>query len=95
MKILYKKVGEAPTVMDVENELHVLQGLVDGYIETAPTPVSRVVIVCDEEGKLKGKRPNFVNEDLIVGDAFFVGIGRDDFIDLTEEQIAQIKKIYF
>lgn len=38
--------------------LEQLQGLVDGYIEMVPVYGSDWYIVCDEEGKLKGKEIN-------------------------------------
>ena len=58
MKILYKKPGEAPEIRDVANDLGALQDLVGGYIETVT--VGNVVIICNEEGKLKGMPLNFL-----------------------------------
>ena len=52
MKILYKKPGEAPEIRDVANDLEALQKLVGGYIETVTA--GDVVIICNEEGKMKG-----------------------------------------
>ena len=44
-------------IREVENELGALQGLVGGYLETYPFGVTddgrEVLVVCDEEGKLK------------------------------------------
>lgn len=44
----------------IENDLHALQEAVGGYIETVTIhgATRDIVIICDEEGRLKGKTPN-------------------------------------
>lgn len=57
-----------------------------------------VVILVDEDGKLKFREPNFYLAygayehiaDVIVGPAIFVGISRDSFRSLKEEEIREI-----
>ena len=86
MKIVVKKVGQTPEVREVENELHVFQEIVGGYIECFQI-FDDVLCVCDEEGKLKGLPINFVfGGDIIVGDVFFCAAGIDDFESLHEYQ---------
>ena len=95
MKVLYKKPGEAPEIREVENDLKPLQELVGGYIETVK--VGDVVIICNEEGKLKGLPINFfVNAngyiDAIVGPAIFCRSEGFDFTDIKDEDVKAIKE---
>lgn len=88
MRIVVKKVGQKPEVIEIENELHEMQEIVGGYIETFEFGFYNILCVCNEEGKLKGLLPNFIfNGDVIVGDVFFCSAGYDDFESLNDEQI--------
>ena len=94
MKIVVKKVGQMPEVREVENELHVLQEIVGGYIECFPI-FDNVVCVCNEEGKLKGLPINFVFDgDFIAGDVFFCATGIDDFESLSIYQTSVIMRVF-
>ena len=53
-----KKPGEAPYVDHIENELHTLQELVGGYIETV-TIATDLILICNEEGRLLNLPFNF------------------------------------
>ena len=75
---LIKRPGEIPRHVNVSNSLEALQKNVGGYIETvtlnSPLTHRNLVLICDEEGRLKGKPYNcnifgidFVGEILIVG----------------------------
>ena len=87
MKIIVKKAGQIPEVREVENELHVFQEIVGGYIECFPI-FDNVLCVCDEEGKLKGLPINFAFAgDIIVGDVFFCAENEGDFESLDAYQI--------
>ena len=70
---LVKRPGEIPRHVNVSNSLEALQKNVSGYIETV-TLADDLVVICDEEGRLKNKPYNcricgidFVGEILIVG----------------------------
>lgn len=91
MKVLIKNVGENTKIADIENDLQSLQNLVEGYIEALPL-TKDVLLICNEEGKLKGLPVNFnivINGKIesIVGNVFFVGKNDSDFDSLTNEQI--------
>lgn len=61
-----------------------LQKTVGGYIEVFPL-TGHCAIICDEEGKLKGKPLNCrcCGRDF-VGTIIVVGLDRDDFADVPE-----------
>lgn len=88
MKVVIKNVGQKPEIKEVENELHVFQDIVGGYIECVYI-TEDIICVCNEEGKLMGLTPNFIfNRDIIVGNVFFVTCDEfGDFASLNDEQI--------
>lgn len=65
----------------VPNDLHVLQQLVDGYIETV-TLATDACVICNEEGRLKDLEHNckYCGVDF-VGTILIVGIDGDEFTD--------------
>lgn len=73
-------------VTNISPTLQNLQKTVDGYIETF-TLMDGVVIICDEEGRIKGKPFNCrIPADSIfstsfVGDIAVLGVDGDDFTD--------------
>ena len=95
LKIVLKKVGEEPKIMNIENTLEAKQKLVNGWIEVVSV-TDDILLVCNEEGKLENLPPNLLFDyDYIAGDCFFIGDDYDnaDFKSLTDEQIEEIKEI--
>ena len=96
MRILMKEPGKDPHVMIIPNNLDVLQQLVDGYIETH-TLTDGLVMIVDEEGKLKNKRPNFrvaALDDTIVGNAIFCGEDGENFTDIGEHDLTILQTFF-
>lgn len=94
MTIVVKEVGKRPEVREIEGTLKEMQAIVDGNIEAIYLP-DGLVMVCDEEGKIKDKTDNFrFGWDYIVGDVFFVGAGEEDFVSLTDEQVEMVKGFF-
>ena len=82
MRALVKNPGdEGFRQIVVPNDLHTLQQLVDGYIETV-TFASDACVICNEEGRLKGLEHNctFLGIDF-VGTILIVGVDEADFTD--------------
>ena len=79
MKAIRKKPGAQPEIIEVDNTLKALQAEVDGYIETV-TIASDVVVICNEEGVLRGLPYNC----RFVGTILVVGHSRDEFCDVPE-----------
>lgn len=84
MRIVIKEPNEKPRSTFVPRggaQLHILQNLVDGYIEVYPIRDDLLLII-NEEGKLKDKPMNFfIPNDYVSGTAVFVGKDGEDFTD--------------
>ena len=94
LKIILKKVGEEPEVMNIENTLEAKQELVGGLIQIASI-TEEILLVCNEEGKLFDFPPNLrFDYDYIAGDCFVVGDDYEnaDFRSLTDEEIEKYTK---
>ena len=86
MKAIYKKPGELPEIIDIENSLEALQEAVGGYIETY-TFCEDACVICDEEGRLKGEMYNTsILGVSFVGPILIVGVEGEEFADLTEAE---------
>lgn len=57
IRIVLKKVGQEPKVMNIENTLEAKQKLVNGLIEVVPL-TDDILLICNEEGKLENLLPN-------------------------------------
>lgn len=100
MKIYHCKQGEQAELRDVPNELDALQEAVGGYIQAVSISSTQstgndLVMVCNEEGKIKKMLPNrWVKGDVICGDFFFCGTDGEDFCDVPERDIPMLKAFY-
>lgn len=106
---IVKEPGKKARAHYIENTLEELQGIVGDYLE-AVTISEQAVILCDEEGKLKGLEPNFGiargtdgiiitdpehGEDIIVGPAIITGVHGDEFADLDLWDLTELlEQIY-
>lgn len=94
--VYIKDPGKPPRSVNISASLANLQKTVDGYIEIVPVTDNMVMIV-DEEGKLKGKAINFpIAGDIIVGTAVFAGFGGEDGEELVDVPLAfpEFKKLF-
>lgn len=89
MRIVTKKPGLPSEVVDIENELKALQGIVGSPIEIVGYHAP-LLIICDEEGKLKGKEPNIrYGADCIAGTLIITAAQGEDLRGLTEAEICE------
>lgn len=85
IRILALPVDREPYITNIENSLRNMQNYVGGYIETETIlQAPEVVLVCDEEGVLKGRAVNPSVPD-IVGDCFLCGVAGEEFADLPDK----------
>ena len=93
IKVLYKRVGREPEVIEIENTLQAMQSLVGGFIEVIPYDYYE--LVCNDEGKLQGLYPNVgFDYDIINGNFFIANDDYEtgDFASLTDKNIEKIKE---
>ena len=84
MKVIRKKPGCEPEIIEVDNTLAALQAEVGGYIETV-TIASDAVIICNEEGRILGLPDNCrVCGVDFVGTVLIVGTKGDEICDVPE-----------
>ena len=82
IKVFIKDPGKKLRSVSISKTLENLQKTVGGYIETV-TLASDLVIICNEEGKLRGLPYNcrILNGEF-VGTLIFAGVKDDDFDDV-------------
>ena len=95
IKCLLVKPYELPKEIEIDNTLEAKQKLVGGWIEQAFLPKDdSVVLICNEEGKINGMKPNRdIGHDIIFGPFLIVGndYENDGYKSLTSEQILNYK----
>lgn len=100
MKVLVVEPQKPCRVQEIES-LPDMQQLVGGDIEAVYPFQEPVALVCNSEGKLLGlpmNRPlldkDYLPYDIIRGTFFVAGVGQEEFISLTDEQIQRYKSLY-
>lgn len=81
IKVLYKPVGKPFEVREIPNTLEAMQELVGGYIETV-TICTDLVLICNEDGRALGLKPNPYIGHEFVGDWFLCGVDGEKFTDI-------------
>lgn len=88
-------------VQEIPNTLEAMQGIVGGDIEAAYPFKEPVAVVCNAEGKMMDlpyNRPlmdeSGLPYDIVCGTFFMAGVGTEDFVSLTEEQVQSYKELY-
>lgn len=73
---------EVGHMTNISPSLENLQKTVGGYIETVPI-TEKLMLLCDEEGKLKNREPNiWIGQELIVGAVIICGVNGEEFDDI-------------
>lgn len=81
IKVLIKRPGEPPRSVWISDTLENLQRTVGGYIEIV-TLQRGLVVICDEEGRLKGKPYNCTVRGVsFVGDIVIAGQKGEELAD--------------
>lgn len=83
IRVIIKEPGKDFRQDTMPNTLEAFQKLVGGYIEAIPV-TNRMIIICNEEGKLLDLPQNFelFGSDIICGTAIFCGVDGEDFGDV-------------
>lgn len=85
---IYKEPGKGPTVKVIDNELKPLQRAVGRLIEVVDYK-DGVIILCDEEGYIKGKAPNVFG---ICGPIVLCRAEGEDFASLRYDEVPKLIK---
>ena len=100
MKVLVVEPQKPCRVQEI-NSLADMQQLVGGDIEAVYPFQELVAVVCNADGKALGlpmNRPlldkDHLPYDIICGTFFLAGLGQEDFVSLTDEQIQRYKSLY-
>ena len=96
MNVIYKPDAQTKAMSYVIiNDIHLMQQLVHGKIETHDIGEG-VVMICNEDGKLIDMDYTLTDPDygIIVGPILFVGEKEDDFCSLSAFQADYIKLRY-
>ena len=101
LTVLIVEPGKPAYVKTIDHTLESLQTEVGGFIEPVYCFEDPVVILCNEEGKLKGLPRNrglFDADgnlyDILQGTFLVIGVDESDFISLTEEQVERYQALY-
>ena len=83
IKVVIKEPGKDFCEAYMLNELKAFQSKVGGYIEAVPL-TNRMIMIVNEEGKIRGLQPNFdlYGTDTVVGTALFCGVDGEEFSDV-------------
>jgi len=96
MKVLMVEPGKSPYETEMEPGLKSLQAAVGGDIQAVYPYEDPVAIICNDEGKYLGlplNRALYDDDgrmyDIVAGSFFMVGLGEEDFTDLSPELMAK------
>ena len=87
LNVVIKDPGKEPFIKRIEDDLTTYQEILGGMMEMVPFEKGQVLL-CNEEGKLKGLAPNLLlpSGEIIVGTAIIVGTDGEEFRSLTDEE---------
>ncbi len=92
--VVIKEAGLEPRVEPLfENTLEAFQEAVGGYIETF-TLAPEIIVICNEEGKLKRLPYNVtINYEDFVGTIIVAGVKNDEFASLRAAAIPLVRSL--
>ena len=89
MRILKVEPGQPAYEKEIENTLPAIQKEVEGLFEVVYMR-DGTILCCNGESKLNEMEPNRrLVDDIICGPFFMVGNSGEDFVSLTDEQVAK------
>jgi len=95
MRVLAVEPMKTAYVKEIDGSLKSMQSLVQGTIQAVYPFRDKVALVCNDDGKINGMPLNRELpeiDDIIAGPFFVCGLGAEDFVSLTDEQVEQYMK---
>ena len=99
MRVLVKKVSEDSKIVEIDGSLKSIQDLVGGYIEVVILwsvlgfKKCDYLLVCNEEGMLKGSMPQRIGDNVYFGDVFFCISEGEETVGLNDEDVKKIRSV--
>jgi len=101
MKVLIVEPMKPCEAREIPDTLEAMRDIVGGDIEATYPFADTVAVVCNSEGKFLGLPHNrpLLDErgmpyDIVCGTFFLAGLGAEDFVSLTDDQIQRYKSLY-
>lgn len=101
MNVLIVEPMKPCRAQEIPDTLEAMQAIVGGHLQAVYPFRDEVALVCNEEGKHQGlpyNRPltddQGIPYDMVCGTFFLAGLGAEDFVSLTDEQIQRYKSLY-
>lgn len=92
LSVVIVPVGAAPYQAVINDDLETIQSLVGGYFEVVSLGAG-LLILCDDEAKIKNKPGNRrINHHIIAGQFIVVADGGEEFSSLSESQAQTVLK---
>jgi hypothetical protein len=91
MKVIVKRVGEVPELMDVPDTLKCMQRLVDGYVEVVGSRVCNGNFVVNEDGTYMCEFNCYVEGHAFYGTIVYVGPLTQSFNDADEPALKRYR----
>lgn len=88
--VMVKDPGQPARFLTIRNSLETLQEIVGGYIEIVNLD-DKTCIICDEEGRLKGKQHNIAFSRVsFVGTIILAGYKGDELVDFPYSNLGEM-----
>lgn len=101
LTVLVVEPMKEPYVRKIPDSLQAMQAIVGGDIEAVYPYDEPVALVCNSEGKFAGLQPNRCLRlkngkpyDIVCGTFFLAGLGEENFVSLTAEQLRKYDTLY-
>ena len=101
LSVLVVEPQKKPYAKEIAGGLESLQHEVGGYIQAVYPFREPEALICDDEGKLSGKALNRALRDeegkiydVVAGTFLIAGLGKEDFISLTPEQMEHFMQYF-
>lgn len=91
IRVLYKSVGKTMREKTIPNTLEECQKLVGGPIEVVAL-MPDVLLICNEEGRIRGLEPNPFAGRMFVGDWFICGSQGINFSSVPRAYVKIVKQ---
>lgn len=100
IKVVICENDKLARIEEIDADLKTYQDIVDGYIDAFYPFNDSVAVICNDEGKINGMKPNraiYRNGkmvDVVFGTFFITGLTEDNFGSLTDEQATKYQSLF-